>query len=453
MRTTMRTPGRYLAILILTLAGVSALAAEFPEPDMSWLDNGEVRVGFDLALGGAVTHISGRGHPGNMINSHDLGRQIQMSHYSGPWPFEVGDIKPKPHWAGLGWNPIQTGDSSMNPSRVVEFRNDGTEMYVKCVPMQWPLDNVPGDCVFETRTTLDGALIRMRFRCVNLREDRTVYRACAQELPAVYTISTLSRLMSYTGDRPFTGGELTHVPNNWREGWPWTRFTATERWAALVNPEGFGLGVFKDDAGEFHGGVFGDDRSSDPKHGSTSYVAPIHREMFDNNIIYEHETTLMVGSLKEIRRTFNSMATKSPPRWVFERDRQHWILTEGTDEGFPLDGSWKIRFGDGEARLEGPRQCWRAEDAPKLIVRVSGEGVSADDRVAGRVFWRTLEEDAWAPGRSAELKISSDGTEQVWSAELSAAPGYGGLLTGLRIDLSADPETDARISILSIGWE
>ena len=69
---------------------------------MTFLDNGEVRVGMDLALGGAVTFISSRDHPGNIINSADLGRQIQMSHYSGPWPFEVGDKIPHKTWAGLG---------------------------------------------------------------------------------------------------------------------------------------------------------------------------------------------------------------------------------------------------------------------------------------------------------------------------------------------------------------
>jgi len=58
-------------------AGPSSL----PAPNMTFLDNGEVRIGMDLALGGAVTFISSKYHPGNIINSADLGRQIQMSHY------------------------------------------------------------------------------------------------------------------------------------------------------------------------------------------------------------------------------------------------------------------------------------------------------------------------------------------------------------------------------------
>lgn len=105
---------------------------------------------------------------------------------------------------------------------------------------------------------------------------------------------------SYTGDQPFTGAELTQVRNDWRKDWPWTRFTATERWAALVDDHDWGLGVFKDDGGEFHGGSYGDERSEDPQHGSTAYVGPIHREHFDHNIVYEHRTSFMVGRLEPI---------------------------------------------------------------------------------------------------------------------------------------------------------
>ena len=51
-------------------------------PKMSYLDNGQVRIGMELASGGGVKFISSKDHPGNIINSANLGRQIQMSHYS-----------------------------------------------------------------------------------------------------------------------------------------------------------------------------------------------------------------------------------------------------------------------------------------------------------------------------------------------------------------------------------
>ena len=67
-----------------------------------------------------------------------------MSYYAGPVPFTPKGKQPAPQWRGLGWNPIQAGDHFGNASKVLEHRNDGKSIYVKCVPMQWPLDNEPG---------------------------------------------------------------------------------------------------------------------------------------------------------------------------------------------------------------------------------------------------------------------------------------------------------------------
>jgi hypothetical protein len=433
-------------ITVLGVVGRLGGAPAPPEPKMTYLDNGEVRIGMDLALGGAVTFISSRDHPGNIINSADLGRQIQMSHYSGPWPFEVGDKKPDPAWAGLGWNPIQTGDCHLNPSAVTGHGNDGKELYIRCIPMQWPLDGVRGDCVFETWTTLEGPLIHMRFRCTNRREDKTPYRPCPQELPAVYTISKLWRLMAYTGDRPFTGGALTHVANDWRKPWPWTRFIASEGWAALVDDQDWGLGVFKADGGEFHGGIYGDQRSDDPKHGSTAYVAPIHNENFDHNIVYEHRTEFMVGKLDAIRRRFNEIAVRTPPVWRFEHDRQHWTVRDAVDQGFPLRGAWEIRLGQGMARLESGVRCWRAEDAPAIALRLAYTGKAT----AARVYWRRLGDEGFDTARSLVLPLNADGKPHAYHVDLKNSPGYEGLLTGLAIDPVAQPQPGALMAIESI---
>jgi hypothetical protein len=417
-----------------------------PPPRMTFLDNGEVRIGMDLALGGAVTFISSRDHPANIINSADLGRQIQMSHYSGPWPYEVGGKKPNKTWAGLGWNPIQTGDCYLNPAKVVEHRNDGRELYIKCIPMQWPLDNVPGDCVFETWTTLAGPIIHMRYRCVNQRADKTTYRPCPQELPAVYTISRLWRLMSYTGDQPFTQDKLTQVTNDWRKPWPWTRFVATERWAALVDDNHWGLGVFKDDGGEFHGGIYGDARSDDPKHGSTAYVAPIHMENFDPNIVYEHRTEFVVGKLDDIRRRFNDMATKSPPAWHFLKDRQHWTLREATDQGFPLKGEWRIKFGANKPRLESATQCWRADGASSLDLDIAYTGLAT----TARVFFKRLDDAPYDTNKSLALDLNPDGKFHAYHLNLSSSPEYRNLITGVAIEPIAQPRPGEEMAIKSI---
>lgn len=413
---------------------------------MTYLDNGEVRIGMDLSLGGAVTYLSSRDHSSNIINSADLGRQIQMSHYSGPWPFEPNGKKPAPEWAGLGWNPIQTGDCRGNPSKVVEHRNDGKELYIRCIPMQWPLDNVPGDCDFETWTRLEGSLIRMRFRCTNHRADSTAYHPCPQELPAVYTVSALWRLMSYTGDQPYTGAPLQHVKNNWRAAWPWTRFNATEGWAALVGDDDWGLGVYKPDTTEFHGGMHGDIRSNNPKAGPTTYVAPIHRENFDSNIVYDHETLFMVGRLPELRKTFNALASKTAPAWYFTTNRQHWTLHNATDEGFPLRGEWRIHLGSDRARLESPAQCWRAETASvvELVLQYSGPSTKA------QLTWKHLGEENPTANEHKEFDLKSSDLPQTYRIDLSNVTAYRGLITGLTFKPAETPQPGAHLVLRSI---
>ena len=87
---------------------------------MSYLDNGVIRLGVDLNLGGAITYLSRSGTEQNLVNSYDCGRQIQMSYYSGPVPFAVAGKQPKPEWRFIGWNPIQVGDAFGNSSKLLE---------------------------------------------------------------------------------------------------------------------------------------------------------------------------------------------------------------------------------------------------------------------------------------------------------------------------------------------
>jgi len=443
----MRTLPAFLALVSVPLSPGPVRAR--PAPKMVYLENDAVKVGADLSLGGAVTHVSAKepGRPANLINSHDLGRQIQMSHYSGPWPFAPGGKQPHKAWAGLGWNPIQTGDCYHNPSKVLEHRNDGKELYVKCVPMQWPLDNVPGDCLFETWTTLDGPVIRMRYRLTNRRADTTFYRPCPQELPAVYTISRLWRLMSYTGDKPFTGDALEHVRNDWRKPWPWTRFVAVERWAALVGDDDWGLGVFKDDGGEFHGGIHGDGRTDDPLHGSTAYVAPIHLENLDHDIVYEHQTEFVVGSLAEIRRRFNAMATKGLPAWRFAKDRQHWTVRDATDAGVPLQGAWRVTFGDKRPRLAGPVFAWRADAAPVLELEVAYTGTAT----TARILWERIDDPKLDRAKSVTVDLLPDGAFRTVRVDLSSSAAYRGVICRLVIDPVEQPRPGESIAFKSIA--
>jgi len=76
------------------------------------------------------------------------------------------------------------------------------------MPMQWPLNDEPGECTFEVWIELRGNAAHVRSRLNNARSDKTFHAARNQELPAVYTNGAYWRLMTYTGDKPFTGDKL-----------------------------------------------------------------------------------------------------------------------------------------------------------------------------------------------------------------------------------------------------
>ena len=108
--------GTMLRIILLAIFLLPALGhAE----RMSFLQNDRIKLGVDLDLGGAITFLASVKDGANVINNFDLGRQVQLSFYSGPVPFEAKGQKPAEHWRHIGWNPIQTGDDFKNASKVL----------------------------------------------------------------------------------------------------------------------------------------------------------------------------------------------------------------------------------------------------------------------------------------------------------------------------------------------
>lgn len=416
-------------------------------PKMSYLDNGAVKVGVDLNLGGAITYLSASGKDANVVNNWDWGRQVQMSHYSGPDPFRVAGKEPAKAWAGFGWNPVQAGDHFGHPSKVLESKNDGQELVVRCVPMQWSFPDVPCECTYETRITLDGPAARVRCTLVNARSDKTQYPAHDQELPAVYVNGPYHRLMAYTGAEPFTSGELTRVEKRPAKGdtFPWARFLATERWAAQVDDAGFGLGVYQPGCVAFLGGFAGKPGAGGTKDGPTGYIAPVRQEVLDHNIEYTYEYMLIFGRLADIRKRVADLHGKpAPPRYAFDKDRQGWTMTGATDQGWPVKGVWDVTAEKPAAQLVGPVGFWRAADGPVLTVEAAFRTTA--DRV--RVFWATHTDPTFAADRSAELPVTGDGESRTYTLKLADHPGYKGGIVRLRLDPGVGR---ARIKAVAVG--
>jgi hypothetical protein len=153
----MKLLGRILVLTVAVIALSLALAGEecpmkVGRERMAYLDNGIIKVGVDLNRGGSICFRADVKKGGNVVNVHDLGMWIGQSYYAGPKPFGTAH----PAWKDWPWNPVSAGDVYGNASKLLDKKNDGKTLYVKSVPMQWALKNVPGDCTFETWITLEG---------------------------------------------------------------------------------------------------------------------------------------------------------------------------------------------------------------------------------------------------------------------------------------------------------
>jgi hypothetical protein len=352
-------PALCLVLFVAAMNRYHVCAAETPTFDfgnepMRYLENDRLKVGIDLSIGGAVTFLTDRENGGeNMINSAEWGRQIQLSFYSGPRPF-IGPNgeEPTPGWAGLGWNPIQSGDCGNNRSKVTKFAYEGDKaMRVRCIPMQWPhTQGVSGDCEFECLYTLEGNVLLLKATIFVNRPDKTQYDACSQEMPALYTNGKWYKLVSYLGDKPFQDEPITVVVDkNDGKGWPWVNFKVPERWSALIDESGMGIGVYQPDAITVTAGFHGGDANKGHggvKSGQTGYIAPLTRQILDHNITWSYETAFVLGTVDDIRNyAKRKEAARGLPAWSFEKSRDGWFYGGGAkDKGMPITGALDFEY-------------------------------------------------------------------------------------------------------------
>ena len=330
------------SILLLPIFCFWSSAAQAEK--MSWLANDQIKLGVDLDRGGAITFLASIKDGANVINNYDLGRQVQLSFYSGPVPFETQGQKPAEHWKHIGWNPIQTGDDFKNPSRILSHENDGKRLHLSCVPMQWPLNNVPGDCTFDSWLELEGPVVKARARLTNAREDRTFYAARLQELPAVYANAPFHRVISYQGAKPFTQDLATPVPSP-KKNHPWSFWTGTEGWAALLDPSDYGLGLITPGRVHFTGGFAGVPGPNDTHGNGTGYVAGQALEILDHNITFEFRYELVLGSLQDIPGASRPLPAERPASLDFHTRSPGLALSKHLRHRMAGKGAFAVKAG------------------------------------------------------------------------------------------------------------
>ncbi len=383
-------------------------------PEMRWIENESIKLGVDLNLGGAITWLSTRHHPENMVNNWDWGRQIQMSFYAGPAKFRVEGKEVAPAWADFPWNPVQAGDHFGNASKTIAFEQDKHSLKVTAIPMQWSLNNAPCECEISSKIELEGHQVRIINQLENRRTDTTFYPARDQELPAVYLTGNFNRLISYRGPSPWTHEAWEEIEHHPQPGeFPWLRLYGSEGWIALVDETGYGCGLWQANNPTFLGGIADHrgvkERRESPRSGvgthdfPTGYLASVRPEHLEAGTSYVYETRLVLGSIEEIRSTISKMADQSGlPDWSFEKDRDGWTWqgSQGALQACkPLLEGKEVLSGIvtcGEVNLVSPPCVWQLAKSRRLTASLHLE---ATHPVRLDLYWQHPGDREFMPGQ------------------------------------------------------
>ena len=83
----------------------------------------------------------------------------------------------------------------------------------------------------------------------------------------------------------------------------------TESWMAFVDKNNWGMAVYSPNCTNFLAGMAGQP-GGEYKDSSTSYIAPVKKEILNKNSVYEYEYFIIVGSLSEIRKKIDELHLK-----------------------------------------------------------------------------------------------------------------------------------------------
>ncbi|HET8830410.1 MAG TPA: hypothetical protein VFM79_13775, partial [Pelobium sp.] len=261
------------------------------------LANSSLKLKVDLLRGGAISYLSKATDNKNLINIYDRGRYVQQSYYAGANINRTGEGQ-HPSWSPWNWNPIQVGDVYNNSSVVLESQVTANSIYTKTQPLLWDMNNELAQCQMEMTVTLNDNTAHVSNKLTVFRtDDKWTAIPRHQELPAVYIIGDLNNLYTYKGTNAWTSEPAEKLVTT---GPPWSYWTNPEHWAALLDANKWGVGVYNGLSTHFIGGYSGS-AGGGANSSSTGYMSPLRTETLGKNTVYQYEYDLILGTLDEIR--------------------------------------------------------------------------------------------------------------------------------------------------------
>jgi hypothetical protein len=421
-------------VLLLAGCSVDAVAGNQARLVSTALDNGTVKIGIDLGAGGSISYLSRSDSSYNLVNVYDKGRYVQQSYYTGQNLDRTSEGQDS-MWSPWPWNPIQSGDTYGHRSRVVAWSNDGHTIYVRTRPLLWDMNGETCQCHFETWITLEGQAVHVRNKLTSFRTDsRWSVATRAQELPAVYAIGDLYRVLTYTGRQPFRRDSLTRIrntPSFW-EGWD-----GTEHWAACVNGQNFGFAVYSPPRTVFAGGLHGSPGGRE-EDSSTCYLAPLEAVSLAKTSIYDYDYYLTVGTLGEMRHDIYELDRRLPAgrtseeTWGFNVDGNFrgWATSASVARERVVSGSLEGTDANNDPFVVSPTIGKSASSLNKVVVQLRNDTSST----RAQLFFQTLASGYWSRSKSTSVAIQPHSDFARYTFDMSSIPDWRGTITKLRLD-------------------
>lgn len=273
--------------------------------DNIFIDDGRIKIGFNMSRGAGIYYISESNSQNNLINNFDTGRLIQQSFYGNEdgsaWPGAGPNGSAKP-WA---WNPVQGGSYDGQVSRINRWGTARNCFRSSVTPRNWAGKNMIEEVTMEqTVCILPGAVARCHF--VMKYTGSTHHAPREHEMPAVFVDWSLHQLISYAGNAPWTNQPLSTITPPPQHGPINNDYhnDLTEHWAAWVNDSGLGIGIYfphttritcyKYEVPGNHGA-------------SCCYLAPLVASGLAPGATVEYDVYVAIGNVNAIRETFSSL--------------------------------------------------------------------------------------------------------------------------------------------------
>lgn len=298
--------------------GVSAVVSGQPivaQPPQSVRDqlvtvtNGTVTVGVDCEKGGAITWLSWKRYPHNVVNIADPGRLIQQSYYAGDACDRTADGQ-HTSWSPWPWNPIQGGGVGSWARATKLTRADDNRIDTETIPKLWDMPDEEAAALMRQRTGFEPGMrnvvvVECEFESRRTAGDRWGGpKPRHQELPACYFTRVFEHVRSYLGDGKWQDEKQPPGP-------PWGRAEPRRKAMACFTSTGDGVAVFCPAATtHWNFGPHGGGLSTKPTDGPCMHVAPLATISLGPASTFRYRYWLIVGAAATIASDLDALWEK-----------------------------------------------------------------------------------------------------------------------------------------------